>query len=213
MNRSDPPLDDRDPSVQPPPTRDWTCREVRLARAFYPVGNAACEFCGIHLDWVHMLVHEYLRRARACYRCASARCRGYDAEALECEWNDRIVRRKEFLAADRWTRPRKSKNVWRRVGLPDGNVVRVTVYLREGRHRIMFTDENGKPRWQQGSHASQEEAMQAAFELFERRRADLLKKQAKQALPRSSESGVKPQAAPRVRLTRSRAPGGQTGRS
>jgi len=61
-------------------------------------------------------------------------CYDYDAEAAERDLKNRTGRLIRFVNMRMWTRSRNDReNIGRRVPLPDGSKVMVTVFLKEGR--------------------------------------------------------------------------------
>jgi len=152
------------------PEADWTCREVLDAQAIDPLENARCEFCGTRIRWVHVLEHDdYDRAVEAGCCCAARLCFDYDAEAAERELKNRMGRLARFVDARRWKRSRNYPvNICRQVRTPDGGVLWVTVFLREGRYGVYLAGRHPDDRYcHPEKYASQSEAMSVAFDLVE----------------------------------------------
>jgi len=155
----------------PKPTSDWTCREILDAKAINPGGKSRCEFCGTRLRWIHILQHdEWHRPVEAGCCCAARLCFDYDAAAAERSAKNKFGRMTRFVAPHKWN-PSKANpaNVWRWVNLSDGQRVRVTIFLKDGKYGIYFADKkNNEDNYcPPGRYGSREEAKVVAFELIE----------------------------------------------
>jgi hypothetical protein len=153
----------------PLPKSNWNCREILDAREIYPLGFAACQFCGTKIRWIHVLEHDdHFRPMHAGCCCAARLCNGYDAAGAEREMKNRLSRRMTFVDRSRWRQSRNNPaNIWRFVRISDQRL-RVTVFMTDiGQFGIAIfgRDSNEYPNWDR--YGSQPEAMHRAFQMVQ----------------------------------------------